>query len=63
MCRMGVHNYNRVAMKKVKVRATVNVINIDAGEEAEIEAGPMVWDLLKVGFLVMLKQKNGTNIP
>jgi len=59
---MGVHHNSRCDVKKVKVRATVNVISLEAGEEAELEANSMVWDLLKVGFLVMLRPKNGTNV-
>lgn len=44
----------------VKVRATVNVIGLRPGQEAEISDNDLTRSLLRAGLLLLLKPKVGS---
>lgn len=46
-------------MKRVRVRATVTLIGLDAGQQAEIDLTDQVRILLASGYLRALRPKNG----
>jgi hypothetical protein len=60
---MGVHCYREriPTVSRIKVRVTVNVLGLRAGQEAEIEYTQRVDDLLRAGLLLALKP-NGQNV-
>lgn len=46
-------------MKRVRVRATVSMIGLDAGQQAVIDLTDKVRVLLESGYLKALRPKNG----
>lgn len=46
-------------MSRVKVRSTMNIIGLKAGQQAEIDLTQHVVGLLRSGYLVLLRPKNG----
>lgn len=40
---------------KIKIRATVNIIGLKAGQEAEVDLTDLVWDLLRSNLLLALR--------
>ena len=47
---------------KVKVRATINIIGLDVGREAEIELDDHVAALARAGYLNLLRPINGQDV-
>lgn len=48
---------------RVKVRATINVIGLDVGREAEIELDERVAALAQAGYLKLLRPVSGQDVP
>jgi hypothetical protein len=44
-------------MPRVKVRSTMNIIGLKAGQQAEIDLTSQVVALLRSGYLVLLRPK------
>lgn len=43
-------------MARIKVRATVNVMGLMAGQEAEVELNDLTWSLLRAKLLLALME-------
>lgn len=43
----------------VKVRSTINVLGLKPGQEAEIDLTEVTRDLLRAGYLLLLRPKVG----
>lgn len=46
-------------MNRIKVRATVTLLGLNAGDQAEIDLTEKVLMLVRAGYLKALRPKNG----
>jgi hypothetical protein len=46
-------------MNRIKVRATVTLLGLNAGDQAEIDLNDRVLTLIRAGYLRALRPKNG----
>lgn len=46
-------------MSRIKVRAVVTLLGLNAGQQAEIDVNERVLTLIRAGYLRALRPKNG----